>query len=117
MAPLLLVHLLVFLPVTLLVDGKAIGAPAEGQAWVAQGAADRLGVAPGDAFSVGTTRLTVGGILDVEPDRLGEGFQLGPTVIVRSEVPASAGLTAFDRIVGLGRGDHEMPRRRATETS
>lgn len=77
-----------------LVGGKAIGAPAEGQAWVAQGAADRLGVAPGDAFSVGTTRLTVGGILDVEPDRLGEGFQLGPTVIVRSDVPASAGLTA-----------------------
>ncbi|MGX7925176.1 ABC transporter permease [Tsuneonella sp. HG094] len=77
-----------------LMDGKAIGAPPAGQAWVAQGAADRLGVVPGDTFSVGTKTLTVGGILDVEPDRLGEGFQLGPTVVVRADVPARAGLTA-----------------------
>ncbi|MFN6935508.1 MAG: ABC transporter permease, partial [Tsuneonella sp.] len=74
--------------------GKTIGAPPEGQAWVAQGAADRLGVKPGDAFSVGTAQLRVGGIIENEPDRLGEGFQLGPTVIVRGEVPAAAGLTA-----------------------
>ncbi len=77
-----------------LVGGKTIGAPPQGQAWVAQGAADRLAVKPGDAISVGTARLTVGGILDTEPDRLGEGFQLGPTVIVRADVPAAAGLTA-----------------------
>lgn len=77
-----------------LMGGRAIGAPPKGQAWVAQGAADRLAVKPGDSFSVGTAELTVGGILDEEPDRLGEGFQLGPTVIVRSDVPAAAGLTA-----------------------
>jgi putative ABC transport system permease protein len=77
-----------------LAGGKAVGAPPQGQAWVAQGAADRLGLAPGDGFTVGTARLTVGGLLDNEPDRLGEGFQLGPTVIVRADVPAAAGLTA-----------------------
>ncbi|ANY19767.1 macrolide transporter ATP-binding /permease protein [Tsuneonella dongtanensis] len=77
-----------------LVGGRSIGAPPAGTAWVAQGAADRLGVAVGDRFSVGTAELEVGGILDAEPDRLGEGFQLGPTVIVRSDVPAAAGLTA-----------------------
>ncbi len=77
-----------------LVGGKIVGAPPVGKAWVAQGAADRLGVAPGDTFTIGTARLIVGGLLDQEPDRLGEGFQLGPTVIVRAEVPASAGLTA-----------------------
>ncbi|MXO74250.1 FtsX-like permease family protein [Altererythrobacter aerius] len=77
-----------------LAGGKVVGAPPQGQAWLAQGAADRLDVGPGDSFSVGTARLTVGGIIDNEPDRLGEGFQLGPTVIVRSEVPAAAGLTA-----------------------
>ena len=45
-------------------------------------------------FSIGTATLTVGGIIGDEPDRLGEGFQLGPTVIVREGVPAAAGLTA-----------------------
>ncbi|MGX7951670.1 ABC transporter permease [Tsuneonella sp. HG249] len=77
-----------------LVGGKTVGAPPAGQAWLAQGAADRLGVRPGDRFSVGTEELRVGGILDQEPDRLGEGFQLGPTVLVRADVPAAAGLAA-----------------------
>ncbi|WP_126175278.1 FtsX-like permease family protein, partial [Tsuneonella rigui] len=77
-----------------LAGGRVVGAPPQGQAWVAQGAADRLGVGVGDGFTVGTARLIVGGILDQEPDRLGEGFQLGPTVIVRADVPAAAGLTA-----------------------
>jgi len=77
-----------------LVGGNTVGAPPKGAAWVAAGAADRLGLAVGDRFTVGTTRLTVGGLLDQEPDRLGEGFQLGPTIIVRADVPAAAGLTA-----------------------
>ncbi|WP_095012768.1 ABC transporter permease [Tsuneonella mangrovi] len=77
-----------------LASGKVVGAPPQGEAWLAQGAADRLGLSPGDSFSVGTTRLTVGGILGNEPDRLGEGFQLGPTVIVDAGIPAKAGLTA-----------------------
>ena len=77
-----------------LAGGGAVGAPPAGQAWVAPGAADRLGLRPGDTFAVGTARLTVGGIIGGEPDRLGEGFQLGPTVIVRADVPAAAGLTA-----------------------
>lgn len=77
-----------------LADGRAVGAPPVGQAWLASGAADRLGLSTGDTFSVGSARLTVGGILANEPDRLGEGFQLGSTVIVRQDVPAAAGLTA-----------------------
>lgn len=77
-----------------LADGRTVGAPPVGQAWIAQGAADRLSVRPGDRFAIGDTALTVGGILDTEPDRLGEGFQLGPTVMVRDDVPAAAGLTA-----------------------
>jgi putative ABC transport system permease protein len=77
-----------------LANGRKIGAPSAGEAWLAQGAADRLGVHVGDSFTVGSVVLKVGGILAEEPDRLGEGFQLGPTVIVRAEVPAAAGLTA-----------------------
>jgi predicted lysophospholipase L1 biosynthesis ABC-type transport system permease subunit len=34
------------------------------------------------------------GIIEEEPDRLSEGFQLGQTVIVAQDVPAAAGLTA-----------------------
>jgi putative ABC transport system permease protein len=77
-----------------LADGRRVGRPPPGAAWLAQGVADRLGVAPGDSFKVGRAVLSVGGILDHEPDRLGEGFQLGPTVVVGDALPAAAGLTA-----------------------
>lgn len=75
-------------------DGRRTGAPPAGQAWLAQGAADRLNAHPGDRVSIGSETLTVGGIIADEPDRLGEGFTLGPVVIVRSDVPDRAGLTA-----------------------
>ena len=74
--------------------GREAGAPPPGQAWLAEGAAERLGIGPGDRFRVGTLDLTVGGIIDQEPDRLSEGFQLGQTVIVPLSVPEQAGLTA-----------------------
>lgn len=80
---------------TLTLDGGSqMGAPPPGQAWLAEGAAERLGVGPGDRFKVGSTELTVAGIISEEPDRLSEGFQLGQTVIVPLDVPAAAGLTA-----------------------
>lgn len=77
-----------------LADGRKVAAPATDQAWLSRGAADRLGVGPGGQFRVGTVTLTVGGIVDEEPDRLSEGFQLGQTVIVSADLPARAGLTA-----------------------
>lgn len=75
-------------------DGRSVGNPDLGEAWLSQDAADRLGVAKGARFAIGTATLTVGGIIAVEPDRLGEGFQLGPTVIVDARLPARAGLLA-----------------------
>ena len=75
-------------------DGREVDAPVAGQAWIAEGAAERLGIGPGDKFRVGTRDLTVGGIIGDEPDRLSEGFQLGQTVIVPLELPGQAGLTA-----------------------
>lgn len=65
-----------------LVDGRKPGAPGGMTAWLAPGAADRLGLRVGDRFQVGDATLTVGGVIAEEPDRLGEGFALGPTVIV-----------------------------------
>ncbi|TMM50396.1 ABC transporter permease [Qipengyuania marisflavi] len=77
-----------------LADGRAVSAPAPDTAWLSQGAADRLALAKGDSFVIGTATLQVGGIIAEEPDRLGEGFQLGPTVIVDQSVPQVAGLLA-----------------------
>lgn len=74
--------------------GSTMGAPPAGQAWIAEGAAERLGIGPGDRFRVGSEDLVVGGIIADEPDRLSEGFQLGQTVIVPLDFPARAGLTA-----------------------
>ncbi len=77
-----------------LADGRSVGAPPAGQAWIADGVADRLSLAPGDTFTLGTLPLTVAGIIAEEPDRLSEGFTLGQTVIVPLETPDAAGLTA-----------------------
>ena len=77
-----------------LADGRMVGAPPEGSAWLAEGAAERLGVAPGGRIAVGGQDLRVGGTIADEPDRLGEGFALGPTVIVAQTLPERAGLIA-----------------------
>jgi len=77
-----------------LADGREVGAPSGNQAWIAQGALDRLDIALGDSFTIGTVELVAAGIIADEPDRLSEGFQLGPTVIVAQDVPQRAGLLA-----------------------
>ena len=69
-------------------EGRRAGAPPPGTAWLAQGAADRLHVRPGDRFRLGLADLTVGGIVGDEPDRRSEGVALGPTVSVDASVPA-----------------------------
>jgi putative ABC transport system permease protein len=78
----------------MLKDGRAVGAPSAGAAWIAEGAAERLGVKAGDAIVIGGQPLKVGGIIADEPDRLGEGLSLGAVAIVRDDLPARAGLTA-----------------------
>jgi putative ABC transport system permease protein len=75
-----------------LTDGRTVSAPSGTDAWIAQTALERLGIAVGDSFKVGTANLRVAGIIQDEPDRLSEGFQLGPTIIVAQDIPAKAGL-------------------------
>jgi putative ABC transport system permease protein len=75
-------------------DGRKVGAPPPGGVWLAEGAAERLGVAPGATIVIGGQPLTVAGIIAVEPDTLSEGFALGASAIVGAEVPTRAGLTA-----------------------
>ena len=75
-------------------DGREVGAPAAGEAWLDQGAMDRLGIEVGETFRVGTQTLTAAGVIETEPDKLSEGFSLGPTVLVAEGFPQSAGLVA-----------------------
>ncbi len=77
-----------------LADGSEAAAPKPGEAWLGQGAIDRLGIKVGDTFRVGQTELIAKGIIGNEPDRLSEGFQLGPTILVSEDTPAAAGLLA-----------------------
>jgi putative ABC transport system permease protein len=64
---------------------RVAGAPVGHTAWIAPGVADRLGVGPGDHLRIGAADLVIGGVIAQEPDRLGEGFALGPTVIIGTE--------------------------------
>jgi len=77
-----------------LTDSRTVGAPAPGAAYIAPGAAARLGLKPGQSFTIAGKPLRVAGIIASEPDGLGEGFALGPTIIVPLAFPAEAGLTA-----------------------
>lgn len=74
-------------------DGRKVGMPPPGEAWLAEGAAERLGVGPGATIAIAGKKLRVGGVIADEPDRLGEGFAWGPPVIVEAGFPAAAGLT------------------------
>jgi putative ABC transport system permease protein len=74
-------------------DGRRVGAPPSGTAWISPDAAARLGLAPGGTLTIGEQALRVGGVIADEPDRLSEGFALGPAVIVPAAFPDAAGLT------------------------
>jgi putative ABC transport system permease protein len=51
------------------------------QAAIAPALGDRLGVKIGDRIRLGAATLSIVGLVAEEPDRLGEGFSLGPLVL------------------------------------
>ncbi|MET3435598.1 FtsX-like permease family protein [Sphingomonas sp. 1185] len=65
-----------------LADGRAVRAPGAGGVWIGRALAERLSLTPGARLRFGTAWFRVGGIIADEPDRLGEGFTLGPVAIV-----------------------------------
>jgi putative ABC transport system permease protein len=75
-----------------LADGREVGAPGAGGAYLSDGAAQRLGLHIGQPFNLSGQILTVQGIIADEPDRLSEGFALGPTIITDAGFPHRAGL-------------------------
>ena len=68
------------------------GRPGSGEVLIESGLAERLGVGVGDSLAVGKTRFRISGVLASEPDRVGEGFSLGPAALIRLEDMASTGL-------------------------
>ncbi len=74
-----------------LADGRVVGAPPTGTAWVDPSLARRVPV--GSQFRLGTATFRVGGTIADEPDRLGEGFALGPVVMVAMRDLSATGLT------------------------
>lgn len=75
-------------------DGRKVGAPEPGTAWVSPDALARLEQQSGGTFTLAGQTLKIAGVIADEPDRLSEGFALGPTVIVANGFPETAGLTA-----------------------
>jgi putative ABC transport system permease protein len=75
-----------------LADGRKVGKPATGEAYIGPTMADRLDVKVGDRIRFGEARFRIAGIIKNEPDRLGEGFTLGPVALVSMESLKSTGL-------------------------
>lgn len=74
-----------------LVGGRPLQDAIRGpNAVVAQALADQLDLTVGDRIEIGNAALTVTGVIENEPDRAGEGFTLGPTVLIAMDnVPAT----------------------------
>lgn len=71
---------------TLKLAPGALGArPARLDTVIAPALAERLSLRVGDRIRVGSARLRVIGLIADEPDRVGEGFTLGPTILVSPE--------------------------------
>ena len=65
-----------------LAPGALSARPVGRQVAIAPALADRLGLRVGDRLRIGSARMTVVGIIADEPDQLGEGFSLGPRVLI-----------------------------------
>ncbi|WP_066553705.1 ABC transporter permease [Croceicoccus bisphenolivorans] len=76
-------------------DGRTVGAPPEGEAWVDSGVLDRLDVAVGETIRLGEADVRIAGVIGEEPDRLSEGFALGAPVLVSNATLEKTGLVQF----------------------
>lgn len=73
-------------------DGRVVKAPVRGEAYIGPTLSDRLDIKPGGTVRFGEATFRVAGIIADEPDRLGEGFTLGPVAIIGMNSLASTGL-------------------------
>ncbi len=73
-------------------DGRTVGLPAKGEIYVGPTLSERLDIKPGGNVRFGEATFKVAGIIANEPDRLGEGFTLGPVAIIGMESIPDTGL-------------------------
>ena len=72
--------------------GAIADRPSGNQVAVGPELAERLGIGVGDALRIGNAELRVIGVVDQEPDRVSQGFALGPTAMVDRAGLAATGL-------------------------
>lgn len=65
--------------------GKIAKVPPRGHVYIGPSLADRLNLKIGASVRFGEARFVVDGVIGDEPDRLGEGFTLGPVALVSLE--------------------------------
>ena len=67
------------------VGGRTVRAPAPDQIFIAPELGERLSLKAGDRLRFGNAEFRIAGIIGEEPDRVGEGFTLGPVALVSLE--------------------------------
>lgn len=83
----------------LLAVGGGERPPTPGQVWLEPRLARALGVKPGDVVQVGAASLTVGALLQSEPDRSGQFFYIAPRLLMNlADIPASGLLQPYSRV-------------------
>ncbi|MCW5646273.1 MAG: FtsX-like permease family protein [Sphingopyxis sp.] len=71
-------------------SGARRGPPPQGAIWVGKDLASRLDLDVGERVKFGDRSFLIDGIIADEPDRLGEGFTLGPVAIIGlADLPAT----------------------------
>lgn len=91
-------------------DADAAGAPAGGSVWLDERMMAALKLKPGDALELGRTRLRVGAVLTLEPDRGVSFMNFAPRIMMRVEdLPATGLIQPQSRISYqlLAAGDRE----------
>ena len=73
-------------------DGGTVKAPAKGEIYVGPTLSERLDIETGGTVRFGEATFKVAGIIEEEPDRLGEGFTLGPVAIINMASLPDTGL-------------------------
>lgn len=73
-------------------DGRTVSGPGTGEIYIGPSLANRLDIKPGGTVRFGEAPFRVNGIIAEEPDRLGEGFTVGPVAIIGLSSLPSTGL-------------------------
>lgn len=65
-----------------LASGSISGSPPSGSIWIGKDLAERMELSTGDSLSFGEKNFRITDVIEDEPDRLGEGFTIGPVAII-----------------------------------